>query len=721
MGIRSAWRQFRGLLGLSPVARIFRNFRTRTSLARSILILFFLQFAVACGGPGTGLDPDQNRGGVFIDVPTEFRTITDNSEINFIGTGWTDTSGNYRPVRWSNRTSGQTGTTTASVTYDCNIFFGCQWNYRWDAKVPIQMGDNVLYAEDDYGGRDYVIVTRVIDATPPDVVATSPVADTFDVPLTTTIEVTFSEPIDLASVDSSTFTVKDRPGNLVSGAYSKNGNTIVFSPDASLNDNEDYFVSLSPGAKDMYNNGLAAAYDFQFYTGAGRAPELSWSYPVKNDSCANSAGILMLNFSEPMDYSTMYGAISLQDSASTPVTVAINTLNATTYRVYSPTPLAEGADYTLVVGPTLKDKDGTAVAPGQSFSFTTGYRNTGTWASISSIDAPSPRSHHTAVWTGTEMIVWGGYTGPNTVTSTGARYNPVTDTWQTMSLANAPSPRADHVAVWTGTEMIVWGGINGRDSGGRYDPATDTWSPISNQNALSVEAGHRAVWTGTDMLVWGGYTTGSFGIQYYREGAKYNPDKDQWTLLSTVNSPGELGRHSMVWTGSKAIVLGGQEFWSIGGNFQSVSTYDPFTDSWSTSPLPAGISARLNHESIWTGSEMISWGGYVVDYQHPGVVHSPTSSTWDAVTNACAPPSTMGHTLVWTGSRAIAWGGRVGGGAMYDPVAKSWAAINKANEPASRINHTAVWTGSEMIVWGGDAYDSDTTTVLTGSGGRFTP
>ena len=32
------------------------------------------------------------------------------------------------------------------------------------------------------------------------------------------------------------------------------------------------------------------------------------------------------------------------------------------------------------------------------------------------------------------------------------------DTWTATSTTNAPSPREEHTAVWTGTEMIVWGG-----------------------------------------------------------------------------------------------------------------------------------------------------------------------------------------------------------------------------------------------------------------------
>ena len=58
------------------------------------------------------------------------------------------------------------------------------------------------------------------------------------------------------------------------------------------------------------------------------------------------------------------------------------------------------------------------------------------------------------------MIVWGGFgfDGNNDV-KTGGRYNPSTDSWIATSTTNAPSSREFHTAVWSGSEMIVWGGL----------------------------------------------------------------------------------------------------------------------------------------------------------------------------------------------------------------------------------------------------------------------
>ena len=58
------------------------------------------------------------------------------------------------------------------------------------------------------------------------------------------------------------------------------------------------------------------------------------------------------------------------------------------------------------------------------------------------------------------MIVWGGYffDGNPHFLNTGGRYNPGANIWTATSLLNVPSARTVHAAVWTGNEMIVWGG-----------------------------------------------------------------------------------------------------------------------------------------------------------------------------------------------------------------------------------------------------------------------
>ena len=139
-----------------------------------------------------------------------------------------------------------------------------------------------------------------------------------------------------------------------------------------------------------------------------------------------------------------------------------------------------------------------------------------TWTATN--HAPINRYGHTAVWTGSEMIVWGGTDGYFEL-NTGGRYNPSTDSWTDTSTTNAPSARSGHTAVWTGSEMIVWGGSDNTsnfNTGGRYNPSTDSWTATSTTNAPAARASHTAVWTGSEMIVWGG----SDGTNYLNTGGK---------------------------------------------------------------------------------------------------------------------------------------------------------------------------------------------------------
>ena len=53
------------------------------------------------------------------------------------------------------------------------------------------------------------------------------------------------------------------------------------------------------------------------------------------------------------------------------------------------------------------------------------------------------------------MIVWGGQ-NPGFLND-GGRYNPTSNSW--TPTGKTPTPRRYHAAVWTGSEMIIWGGI----------------------------------------------------------------------------------------------------------------------------------------------------------------------------------------------------------------------------------------------------------------------
>jgi N-acetylneuraminic acid mutarotase len=336
---------------------------------------------------------------------------------------------------------------------------------------------------------------------------------------------------------------------------------------------------------------------------------------------------------------------------------------------------------------------------------------TDTWTLLPATGSPGPRQSHVAVWTGQEMVVWGGRAD-----ASGGRYDPVTDTWQPTSTANAPVPRVNASVVWNGAQMYVWGGDGAGgalNSGSRYDPASDTWTSMATA-PLAPRAYHAAVWTGSRMIVWGGYNV-HIG-QLYGDGASYSPTTNSWTPVNGTNAPDARTYHTAVWTGSEMIVWGGVNEPAYD---QSGGRYDPVADAWTPTSLVDAPSLRWFHAAVWTGTEMIVQGGSF------GVVaggrYDPASDTWTATSPVNSANHGQGITAVWTDTEMIVWGGLDDNfffhndGGRYDPQLDLWHPTGTMNVPAARGLHSAEWTGSEMIIWGGFS------SGVSRPGGRYDP
>ena len=279
------------------------------------------------------------------------------------------------------------------------------------------------------------------------------------------------------------------------------------------------------------------------------------------------------------------------------------------------------------------------------------------WSPVSSAGAPTPRFYQSAVWTGSKMIVWGGFSrkGPGIVVrirgevsqdagavNTGAVYDPETDTWKPMSTTHAPSPRGFHTAVWTGTKMIVWGGNDGTgsgtnlNSGGIYDPETDTWTATSATAAPTGRFGHSAVWTGSAMVIWGGHAGSGASTN---TGGVFDPETNTWTATSTVGAPSARTAHIAEWIGSKMVVWGGDSNGSPDAFFGDGGLYDPVTNSWAPIATAGAPAARAHHQSVFTGSSVIVWGGDAhAGFVNTGGAYTPPSNCPADGARQCVTP-----------------------------------------------------------------------------------
>ena len=95
---------------------------------------------------------------------------------------------------------------------------------------------------------------------------------------------------------------------------------------------------------------------------------------------------------------------------------------------------------------------------------------------------------------------------------------------------------------------------------------------------------------------------------------------------------------------------------------------------------------------------MIVWGGADPGNFNDGGRYNPPNNSWTAVTSPVRLPRASSHTAVWTGSEMIVWGGdqrqRLERRRALQSVDQHLDRRDHRRAPAARQRHTAVWTGT---------------------------
>jgi len=311
----------------------------------------------------------------------------------------------------------------------------------------------------------------------------------------------------------------------------------------------------------------------------------------------------------------------------------------------------------------------------------------GSWTLTSMTNAPTAKTSAVAVWTGTQVLITGGYNG-SLVYET-HKYDPSLNTWTS---ATVPSTFFSNNAVaWTGTEMLLWSA----DSPSYlkiFNPTSNAWSAASNAGSNYVDT--TMLWTGTSALVWGGGSYSNVGLQYNKAG-------NSWTAITGVNAPSGRNSHSSVWTGTEMIIWGGSTASSVYTN--TGAKYNPTNSSWTTMSTVNAPSSRQWAASVWTGTEMIVWGGYGGEVD--GGKYNPTSNTWTPITSFGAPIGCGEYArnipAVWTGTKLIVAGCNSGYGGIYDSSTDTWQLIKPPSNVRPGFGHSLLWLGDRLLLWGG--------------------
>jgi hypothetical protein len=105
------------------------------------------------------------------------------------------------------------------------------------------------------------------DTTRPTVTSTTPPGGATNVSVSSVITAVFSEAMDIASINSASFTVSG-----ITGTVSASGSTATFTPTTSLSSSTTYTATIAASASDVAGNTLAAAHTWSFTTAAPSVP-----------------------------------------------------------------------------------------------------------------------------------------------------------------------------------------------------------------------------------------------------------------------------------------------------------------------------------------------------------------------------------------------------------------------------------------------------------------
>jgi hypothetical protein len=109
-----------------------------------------------------------------------------------------------------------------------------------------------------------------IEKEPPNVLNTIPADGATQVPVSSLISATFSEPMSSPTINENTFTIRraDDESTLIRGALSlsPDGRTAIFDPEQDFSPNTKYFAEINTGAKDVTGNALDSTKRWSFST-----------------------------------------------------------------------------------------------------------------------------------------------------------------------------------------------------------------------------------------------------------------------------------------------------------------------------------------------------------------------------------------------------------------------------------------------------------------------
>ena len=206
----------------------------------------------------------------------------------------------------------------------------------------------------------------------PTVTLTNPLNNATGVELNKQIVATFSETMDDATINTTTFTLKQGT-TAVAGAVSYSGTSATFAPASNLQSNAMFTGTITTGAKNMGGLALAANYVFSFTTGDlldTTLPTITLTDPLNSATNVARNKAIQITFSEAMMASSINASTFTLVQGTTAVTGNVS-YTGTTATFTPAIALAANSSFTAKLSTGAKDLAGNALAVDKTWNFTT--------------------------------------------------------------------------------------------------------------------------------------------------------------------------------------------------------------------------------------------------------------------------------------------------------------------------------------------------------------
>lgn len=213
---------------------------------------------------------------------------------------------------------------------------------------------------------------ETVNSLAPVATALAPAPQATGVAVNQAITATFSQPMNAATVNASTFTVAG-PNGPITGTvtYNTSGSVATFVPAANLAFNSAYTATITTGAQNTLGVATASNYSWNFTTILA-LPVVTSTVPTNGATGVAISQAISATFSEPMNAATIDAATFTLMSPSGPVAGSV-TYNATgSVATFTPSaPLANSTLYTATVTTGAQNMAGEGLAANHAWSFTT--------------------------------------------------------------------------------------------------------------------------------------------------------------------------------------------------------------------------------------------------------------------------------------------------------------------------------------------------------------